>query len=102
MSETRYGRAILSNRGALAIGTHTPKADYRDIVDELNADMLDGVHGDKMLRTDEDRTVNSETTVTLEGTMEVPGLVNVTAGEIRVGEFKLEATSNGGVSIGFK
>ena len=102
MSETRDGRAILSNRGALAIGTHTPKADYRDVVDELNADKLDDIQESQMLRTDEDRTVTETTKITLEGIMDVPGRINVTAGEIHVGEFILEATSNGGVSIGFK
>ncbi len=108
MSDIRSGNAQLDTYGRLTIGS-TDEA--LEVVRGLNAEFINHGHTDgdrhpikeeQFLRTDDDRTVIAGKTLTMEGTMKVPGAVNVTTGMITVGEFILEATSNGGVSIKFK
>lgn len=101
MSTPRTGRAQLDNTGRLTIG-ETQEA--QQVVDRLNADKVDGIDGSEILVTDANRTIASGTVITNNGTIEVssPGLINVTSGRIVVGELILEATPNGGVSIGFR
>ena len=101
MSTPRTGNAQLDNVGRLTIG-NTQEA--QQVVTGLNADKVDGLDGSEILLTNVNRTIASGTVITNNGTIIVPspGLINVTSGRIVVGEFILESTPNGGVSIGFR
>ena len=101
MSTPRTGNAQLNNEGRLTIGDTTSA---KQVVPGLNADKVDDIDGSEILVTDANRTIASGTVITNNGTITVPspGLINVTSGKIIVGELILEATPNGGVSIGFR
>lgn len=57
------------------------------VVDNLNADLLDGAHELSMLRTDADRTLNANKTLTVEGTVHIND-----TGSLRIGNFALKET----------
>ena len=57
------------------------------VVDNLNADLLDGTHESSMLRTDADRTLNANKTLTVEGTVHIND-----TGSLKIGNFALKET----------
>lgn len=57
------------------------------VVANLNADLLDGTQESSMLRTDADRTLNANKTLTVEGTVHVNN-----TGSLKIGNFALKET----------
>lgn len=57
------------------------------VVSGLNADLLDDVQESSMLRTDEDRTLIQDKTLT------VNGKVKVNTGSLEIGDYKLNQTN---------
>lgn len=76
----------------LTLNHDKPPIDVKNntnLVVNLNADTVDGIQGDQLLRTDAARTLLSTLTVGDTGTIQVSG-----AGKVRIGNFSLKQVDN--------